>query len=160
MSDAPELVFVGGTGRSGTTVTAELLGRHSHFADVPIECRFHCNPNGLADVVSGRATPEQFVRKLRTYWWHRVRTGSRVIVPAGVAGRARLGANPWAAPGLGHEESRVRGLHQIIDRDRFDAAVASSSGPTATTSSRPRAASSTTCSSRFGRAPESRRWWR
>jgi hypothetical protein len=65
VSDAPELVFVGGTGRSGTTVTAELLGRHSHFADVPIECRFHCNPNGLADVVSGRATPEQFVRLWR-----------------------------------------------------------------------------------------------
>ena len=106
-------------------MTAELLGRHSHFADVPIECRFHCNPNGLADVVSGRATPEEFVRKLRTYWWHRVRTGSRVIVPAGVAGRARLGAHRVGQRlGLGHEESRVRGLHQIIDRDRFDAAVA------------------------------------
>jgi hypothetical protein len=32
-----DLVFVGGTGRSGTTVTAELLGRHSRFATVPIE---------------------------------------------------------------------------------------------------------------------------
>jgi sulfotransferase family protein len=124
VSGAPELVFVGGTGRSGTTVTAELLGRHSHFADVPIECRFHCNPNGLSDVVSGRATPEQFIRKLRTYWWHRVRTGSRVIVPAGVAGRARLGAHRVGQRlGLGPDDSRVRGLHQIIDRDRFDAAV-------------------------------------
>jgi len=124
VSDPPQLVFVGGTGRSGTTVTAELLGRHSHFADVPIECRFHCNPNGLSDVVGGRATPEQFVRKLRTYWWHRVRTGSRVIVPAGIAGRARLGAHRVGQRlGVGHEESRVRGLHQIIDRDRFEAAV-------------------------------------
>src|SRR5256885_4977294 len=120
-----ELVFVGGTGRSGTTVLAELLGRHSHFCDVPIECRFHCNPSGLADVVGGRATPEQFVRKLRSYWWHRVRTGSRVIVPAGIAGRARFGAlHLTRRLGLGHEESRVRGLHQIIDRDRFDAAAA------------------------------------
>jgi hypothetical protein len=121
---AAELVFVGGTGRSGTTVTAELLGRHSRFCDLPIECRFHCNPNGLSDVVSGRATPEQFVRKLRTYWWHRVRTGSRVIVPVGIAGRARLSAHHVAGRlGLGHEESRVRGLHQIIDRRRFDEAV-------------------------------------
>ena len=57
MSDAPELVFVGGTGRSGTTVTAELLGRHSHFADVPIECRFHCNPNGLVPFPNSSSTP-------------------------------------------------------------------------------------------------------
>jgi hypothetical protein len=125
VSDAVELVFVGGTGRSGTTITAELLGRHSCFFDVPIECRFHCNPSGLSDVVSGRATAEQFVRKLRSYWWHRVRTGSRVIVPAGIAGRARLGAQRVTSRlGLGHEEPRVRGLHQIIDRDRFEAAVA------------------------------------
>lgn len=119
-----ELVFVGGTGRSGTTVTAELLGRHSRFCDVPIECRFHCNPSGLSDVVSGRATPEQFIRKLRTYWWHRVRTGSRVVVPTGIGGRARFGAFRVARRlGLGHEEPRVRGLHQIIDRERFEDAV-------------------------------------
>jgi hypothetical protein len=127
VSEPPELVFVGGTGRSGTTVLAELLGRHSRFYDVPIECRFHCNPSGLADVVGGRASPEQFVRKLETYWWYRVRSGSRVIVPAGLAGRARYGAfRVGRRLGLGQsgEEPRVRGLHQIIDRDRFDQAVA------------------------------------
>jgi hypothetical protein len=127
VSEAAELVFVGGTGRSGTTVLAELLGRHSRFCDVPIECRFHCNPSGLSDVVAGRASPEEFVRKLRTYWWHRVRTGSRVIVPAGIAGRARFAAfRAGRRLGLGHggEEPRVRGLHQIIDRERFDRAVA------------------------------------
>jgi hypothetical protein len=127
VSEAAELVFVGGTGRSGTTVLAELLGRHSRFCDVPIECRFHCNPSGLSDVVAGRASPEEFVRKLRTYWWHRVRTGSRVIVPAGIAGRARLGAfraGRRLGLGRGGEEPRVRGLHQIIDRERFDRAVA------------------------------------
>jgi Sulfotransferase family len=122
-----ELVFVGGTGRSGTTVLAELLGRHSRFLGVPIECRFHCNPSGLADVVAGRASPEEFVRKLRTYWWHRVRVGSRVIVPLGIVGRARLGAfraRRSLGLGRGQGEARVRGLHQIIDRDRFDEAVA------------------------------------
>jgi hypothetical protein len=127
VSEAAELVFVGGTGRSGTTVLAQLLGRHSRFCDVPIECRFHCNPSGLSDVVAGRASPEEFVRKLKTYWWHRVRTGSSVIVPAGIAGRARFGAfRVGQRLGLGNarEEPRVRGLHQIIDRERFERAVA------------------------------------
>jgi hypothetical protein len=121
-----ELVFVGGTGRSGTTVLAELLGQHSRFCAVPIECRFHCHPKGLADVVAGRVTPEEFVRKLRTYWWYRVRVGSTVIVPSGLSGRLRLAAlrvrqRLGFAP---HGEVRVRGLHQIIERDRFDRAVA------------------------------------
>jgi Sulfotransferase family len=122
-----ELVFIGGTGRSGTTVLAELLDRHSRFRGVPIECRFHCNPMGLADVVGGRATTADFVRKLRTYWWYRVRVGSRVLVPEGVVGRARLAAfrlgrrlHLWP----GAQEARVRGLHQIIARDRFEEAVA------------------------------------
>ncbi len=67
MSDTPaDLVFIGGTGRSGTTVLSHLLGRHSRFCAVPIECRFHCNPKGLADVVGGRARIEEFLAKLRT----------------------------------------------------------------------------------------------
>ena len=33
---ANDLVFVGGTGRSGTHVLARLLGRHPRFAEVPI----------------------------------------------------------------------------------------------------------------------------
>jgi hypothetical protein len=124
--DPADLVFIGGTGRSGTTVLAELLGHHSRFLAVPIECRFHCHPAGLADVVAGRATPEEFVRKLRTYWWYRVRVGSSAIVPSGLAGRLRLAAlRARLRLGIGPRiEARVRGLHQVIDRDRFDAAVA------------------------------------
>ena len=127
MSSAADLVFIGGTGRSGTTVLAELLGRHSRFLDVPIECRFHCHPKGLADVVAGRATAEEFVRKLETYWWCRVRTRSSVIVPSGPVGRARLQAFRAArrlGMSRGHAEPRVRGLHLIIDRERFERAVA------------------------------------
>ena len=126
MSEASDLVFVGGTGRSGTTVLAELLGHHSRFLGVPIECRFHCHPRGLADVVAGRVTPEEFVWKLQTYWWYRVRVGPKAIVPTGVAGKIRLAAlRARQRLGLGpREEVRVRGLHQIIDRPRFDRAVA------------------------------------
>jgi hypothetical protein len=103
-----ELVFVGGTGRSGTHILSYLLDRHSRFRGVPIECRFHCNPKGLADVVRGKTEPEDFLRKLRGYWWHRVRIGDRAYV------RAR-----WRALGRG----RDRGLFSIVDEAEFDAAA-------------------------------------
>jgi hypothetical protein len=120
-----DLVFIGGTGRSGTTVLSQLLDRHSRFFGVPIECRFHCNPKGLADVVGGRATPEEFLRKLRTYWWYRIRVGSAALVPAGVAGRTRVALHlAGARLRRGHgAEARVRGLHLIVARDRFERAV-------------------------------------
>jgi hypothetical protein len=107
-TEPAELVFVGGTGRSGTHILSYLLDRHSRFHGVPIECRFHCNPKGLADVVRGRTEPDDFLRKLRGYWWHRVRIGDRAYVKA-----------KWRALGRG----RVRGLHSIIAPDRFEEAV-------------------------------------
>ncbi len=111
----PALVFVGGTGRSGTHVVANILGRHSHFHMVPIECRFHCNPGGLADVVEGRATPEEFLKKLRGFWWRRARMGERVLVGA----RARLGRRIAESA----DDGKVRGLHKLMDRDRLETAA-------------------------------------
>jgi hypothetical protein len=109
MTETPaELVFVGGTGRSGTHIVSHLLDRHSRFRGVPIECRFHCNPKGLADVVKGETDPEEFIRKLRGYWWHRVRIGDRAYVRA-----------KWRALGRGRE----RGLKSIVPPRRFDGAV-------------------------------------
>ena len=107
-SQPAELVFVGGTGRSGTHIVSYLLNRHSRFYGVPIECRFHCNPNGLADVVMGRTEPDDFLVKLRGYWWHRVRIRDRAYVKA-----------KWRALGRG----QVRGLHTIVGRERFAAAA-------------------------------------
>lgn len=72
-SDGRELIFVGGTGRSGTHALAQLLGRHSRIADVPIEARFHCNKRGMPDLLEGRITLRAYVAKLRGFWWHRVR---------------------------------------------------------------------------------------
>jgi hypothetical protein len=108
-SGPAELVFVGGTGRSGTHILSYLLDRHSRFHGVPIECRFHCNPKGLADLVTGRTDAESFLRKLRGYWWHRVRVGDKAYVKA-----------RWRAIG---RKGRVRGLHTIVPGDRFEAAV-------------------------------------
>lgn len=107
-SAAASLVFVGGTGRSGTHILSYLLDRHSRFHGVPIECRFHCNPKGLADVVRGDTDPEDFLRKLRGYWWHRVRIGDRAYVKA-----------KWRALGRGG----VRGLHTIVGPDQFTTAA-------------------------------------
>jgi hypothetical protein len=107
------VVFVGGTGRSGTHVVARLLGEHSRYAAVPIECRFHCNPKGLADVVTGKATPEEFATKLRRFWWHRVRLGGRATV------RLRRLAGRRAPT-----QTKVRGLHKVVPRERFDEALA------------------------------------
>jgi len=104
-----ELVFVGGTGRSGTHILSYLLDRHSRYHGVPIECRFHCNPKGLADVVRGRTEPEEFLRKLRGYWWHRVRIGDRAYVRA-----------KWRALGRGQE----RGMSTIVGAEAFEAAAA------------------------------------
>ena len=96
MTERP-LIFVGGTGRSGTHVISRLLGRHPLLADVPIECRFHCHgPKGFPDLLAGRAAVEDFLWKLRGFWWHRVRK----------------------------EDGEPRGLYYIMSRRRFEAAVA------------------------------------
>jgi len=89
-----ELVFVGGTGRSGTHALAQLLGRHSRFADVPIEARFHCNKRGMPDLLEGRITLRAYLAKLRGFWWHRVRV-----------------------------DGQPRGLYNLLRRSEFDAAT-------------------------------------
>jgi hypothetical protein len=103
----PPIVFVGGTGRSGTHVVATLLGRHSHYANVRIEARFHVSPQGFPDLLAGRATPEQFVSKLRNFWWRRIAAGEPLpqVLP-----RLRLGRS-------------ARGLGKIMERSRLDTAV-------------------------------------
>ena len=104
----PPITFVGGTGRSGTHVLAELISRHRRYALVPVESRFHVNPKGFPDVLSGAATPQEFVRKLRRFWWYRVPAGEPL--PA-VLPRLRLGR-------------ATRGLHKVATREQFDEAVA------------------------------------
>ena len=89
-----ELVFIGGTGRSGTHALAHLLGRHSRLADVPIEARFHCNKRGMPDLLEGRITLQGYIAKLRGFWWHRVRV-----------------------------DGQPRGLYNLLRQAEFDAAL-------------------------------------
>jgi hypothetical protein len=106
--ESPDLIFIGGTGRSGTHVLSHLLGSHPRYARVPIECRFHCNPQGFPDLLAGEVPVETFLRKLKKFWWRRIRAGE--VAPV-VVKRLALGR-------------KVRGLHKIVPRERFDAAVA------------------------------------
>lgn len=103
----PDLLFIGGTGRSGTHVLSQLLSHHSRYARVPIEARFHVNPQGYPDLLAGKVGPEQFLRKLRRFWWRRIRAGE--VAPV-IARRIAFGR-------------KVRGLHKVVDRERFDLAV-------------------------------------
>lgn len=63
------LLFIGGTGRSGTHVVAKILNSHSHFRKVPNEARFHVDPGGFPDLLAGRTGPELFAYRLRHHWW-------------------------------------------------------------------------------------------
>ena len=94
----PELLFIGGTGRSGTHVLSQLLSNHSRYARVPIEARFHVNPQGFPDLLSGQVTPEQFLKKLKRFWWKRIRAGE--VAPV-LARRLAFGR-------------KVRGLHKVV----------------------------------------------
>ncbi len=107
LQGSPPIVFVGGSGRSGTHVIAELLDRHPRYLSVPIEARFHAKPRGFPDLLAGEVDRSEFVAKLERFWWKRI--------PAGAFMPALMPHTP-----LGRGE---RGLHRLMARERFDAAV-------------------------------------
>ncbi len=90
----PPPIFVGGTGRSGTTITAAVLGRHVDYATVPQELRFHVDRGGIPDLLSGLVGLDGFVGRMKTFWFRRE-------LPNG----------------------ETRGLHKVLDQGVFDEAV-------------------------------------
>lgn len=79
-SQAPDRpVFVGGTGRSGTTIAGRLLGHHRDLrATNPRELRFISSRGGVADAYAGLVTPQQVVDALWEHWYVRVKpSGAR-----------------------------------------------------------------------------------
>ena len=89
------IVFVGGTGRSGTHVVARLLGRNGKLAMIPVECRFHVEMRGFPGLLAGRVRKSHFLRRLHGFWWK------------------------------GFQNGRQRGLFRFVDPRDFTAAVAS-----------------------------------
>lgn len=90
----PPVLFVGGTGRSGTHVFGKLLGKHSKMALVPVEVRFHVEQGGFPGLLAGEVTKEKFLRRLRGFWWR------------------------------GFQTLRMRGLYRFVPEERFERAVA------------------------------------
>lgn len=71
-------VFVGGTGRSGTTIVGRLLGAHPDYRLVPFEIKFLTGNRGLCDLVEGNATYDQFRKLMLGRWYDSVvPTGTR-----------------------------------------------------------------------------------
>lgn len=67
-------VFIGGTGRSGTTAVARLLGLHSNLFIVKWESQFIVAPNGLADLLPTLHQQwclDSFAKRLRGEWFRR-----------------------------------------------------------------------------------------
>jgi hypothetical protein len=50
------MIFVGGTGRSGTTQLALIIGQHPSVWHIPTETRFLVDPGGLQDLVPSLST--------------------------------------------------------------------------------------------------------
>lgn len=94
MTNLADPVFVGGTGRSGTTILAQLIGQHSAYALIPIEARFHCEESGLPGVHAGTVSPEQFRELfLDRYFFRKLKNGtSRGLRVAGVPRRRAVRA--------------------------------------------------------------------
>jgi hypothetical protein len=93
-SRALEPVFVGGAGRSGTTILARLIGEHSRYYTIPFEIRFHTGPIGLTDLLADRVPMKKFITRLRSYWWRRPNRKGGMV-----------------------------GLHRITSEEAFEAAV-------------------------------------
>ena len=64
-------LLVGGTGRSGTTITGQLLGQHRDYYMIPFEVRFLSDKHGLSDLVAGRCSLASFRRRLLGRWFDR-----------------------------------------------------------------------------------------
>jgi len=88
-----DVVFVGGTGRSGTHVIGKLVSRSPRFGLVPVEVRFHVEERGFPGLLDGTVSKDDFLRRMRGFWWR------------------------------GFQTNRLRGMHRFVDRERFDAAL-------------------------------------
>jgi hypothetical protein len=64
-------VFIGGTGRSGTTITSAMLGRHPALTRINTEVKFISNTGGLCDLVNRKTSADAFEQRLKERWFDR-----------------------------------------------------------------------------------------
>ena len=84
--DAPSgrmpVVFVGGTGRSGTTVTGRIIAAHPRLALIKVESKFISARGGLCDLALGASDIYVFEDLVAYHFWHTLkrRGDNRVVV--------------------------------------------------------------------------------
>jgi len=72
-------IFVGGTGRSGTTIAGRLIGHHRDVGSTnPRELRFIASAGGLADAYARLCTPETVAHNVFSHWFERVKPSGAV----------------------------------------------------------------------------------
>lgn len=113
-------IFVGGTGRSGTTVVARLVGAHPAYHMFTTELRFIAAPGGVCDLVDGRTGFRQFERDVRERWFDRgAKKGLHTAISEAEvdAALARMAVEFRRDP----PEAARRFVHRLLDPIAFGA---------------------------------------
>ena len=125
-----EKIFIGGTGRSGSTVVGYLLGSHPEiWATIPREIRFVTDRGGLLDLVYGSGTrvaspaPARGGLNRQLHWLHAqiLRRNRNVVTTTPERFVRRLEGDWWERRSPTGEP---RGLHRGIEIQALEAAIA------------------------------------
>lgn len=67
----PHPIFVGGSARAGTHAMGRLIAADPRYHLVDVEARFHCATGGLTDLLDGKGSVDDFLRRCRQQWYRR-----------------------------------------------------------------------------------------
>jgi hypothetical protein len=125
-------IFVGGTGRSGTTIVGRMLGRDADYEVIPTEVKFHCHQDGLPGLLAGAVSAAEVAERVRAEWFGDETRGLAVIVErdaleesldrfVGVAGGDPEGACRELMDGLLGGYARSRGKSGWVEMTPLNA---------------------------------------
>jgi hypothetical protein len=104
-------IFVGGTGRSGTTILGQLVGAHTDvFRIVPTEVRFLTDRSGLLDLLAVARAPASRRSLVRRIVVRRRRRRKDLVTPREFISRLRDHWFGWTGPDGDPRGLRLGGL--------------------------------------------------